>query len=33
MEQQQDVGKARMIGYALGLAAVIVAVAWRLLVR
>lgn len=33
MEQQEKVGKARMIGYALGLAAAILAVAWRLLVR
>lgn len=33
MEEQEKVGKARMIGYALGLAAILVAVAWKLLVR
>jgi hypothetical protein len=33
MEQQERVGKARMIGYAFGLAAVVGAVLWRLLVR
>ncbi len=33
MEQQEKVGKARMIGYALGLAAVVAAVAWKWLAR
>jgi hypothetical protein len=33
MEEQEKVGKARMIGYALGLAAVIAAVVWKLLVH
>jgi hypothetical protein len=33
MEQQEKVGRARMIGYALGLAALVAAVVWKLLVR
>jgi hypothetical protein len=33
MEQQEKVGRARMIGCALGLAALVAAVVWKLLVR
>jgi len=33
MQEQEKVGNARMIGYALALAAVVMAVAWRWLVR
>ena len=33
MHEQEKVGNARMIGYALGLAAVIVAAVWKFLVR
>jgi hypothetical protein len=31
MEQQEKVGEARMIGYALGLAALVVFAIWKLL--
>jgi hypothetical protein len=31
MEQQEKVGQARMIGYAIGIAAVLVFVVWKLL--
>ncbi len=33
MQEQQDVGKARMIGYAIGIAAVVVVVLWRVIAR
>jgi hypothetical protein len=33
MQEQEKVGKARMIGYAVGLAAFVAAVVWRFLVR
>jgi len=33
MQQQQQVGRARIIGYALGLAAVIATAIWKFLVR
>ncbi len=33
MQEQQDAGKARMIGYAIGIAAVIAAVLWRVIAR
>jgi hypothetical protein len=33
MQEQEKAGKARMIGYALGLAAFFTAVLWRFLVR
>jgi hypothetical protein len=33
MQEQQMTGKARMIGYAIGIAAVVVAVLWKFVVR
>ena len=33
MQEQQDVGKARMIGYAIGIAAVVVAIVWKFVSR
>ena len=29
MREQQDVGKARMIGYAIGIAAAVVVILWK----
>jgi hypothetical protein len=33
MQEQQDVGKARMIGYAIGIAAVVVVILWKFVSR
>ena len=33
MQEQQDVGKARMIGYAIGIAAAVAVIVWKLVVR
>ncbi len=33
MQEQQQAGKARMIGYAIGIALVVAAAVWRLAVR
>jgi hypothetical protein len=33
MQEQQKVGKARLIGYGIGLVAVAVVVAWKLIFR
>jgi hypothetical protein len=33
MQEQQDVGKARMIGYAIGIAAAAAVILWKLVVR
>ncbi len=33
MQEQEKVGKARMIGYGIGLVAVVAVVAWRLIFR
>lgn len=33
MQEQQMAGKARMIGYAIGLAAVVVLVLWKVVAR
>jgi len=33
MQEQQMAGKARMIGYAIGIAAVVVVVLWKLVAR
>ena len=33
MQEQQQVGKARMIGYAIGIAAVVGALLWKLIIR
>ena len=33
MQEQQQVGKARMIGYALGIAAAVVVILWKFVVR
>jgi hypothetical protein len=33
MQEQQGVGKARLIGYAIGIAAAVVVLLWRLVVR
>ena len=33
MQEQQQVGKARMIGYAVGIALVVVVAVWKLVVR
>jgi hypothetical protein len=33
MQEQQDAGKARMIGYAIGIAAVIAVLLWRVIAR
>jgi hypothetical protein len=33
MQEQQQVGNARVIGYAIGIAAAVVVLLWRLVVR
>lgn len=33
MQEQQQVGKARMIGYAIGIAAAIGVILWRIVMR
>ena len=33
MQEQQYAGKARMIGYAIGIAAVVAVILWKLVVR
>ena len=33
MQEQQHVGKARMIGYAIGIAAAVVVILWKFIVR
>ena len=33
MQEQQQAGKARMIGYAVGIALVVVVAVWKLVVR
>jgi hypothetical protein len=33
MQEQQMAGKARMIGYAIGIAAVVVVVLWKVIAR
>ena len=33
MQEQQQVGKARMIGYAIGIAAAVVVILWKFVVR
>jgi len=33
MQEQQQAGKARMIGYAIGIAAVVAVILWKFIVR